>query len=133
MEDDAANTKASLAAYLRRISENTARDLHRARGRNRTEPLDETELLAGPNSDPLALLQGEMLAEALAVAFASLSGSDQQILAMRFNHGYSLQELADQLDITSNNAGQRAHRAEKRLLARLADVTRCGRVGRGHS
>jgi RNA polymerase sigma factor (sigma-70 family) len=133
MEDDAANTEASLAAYLYRICENTARDLCRGRGGNRGEPLDDTELLAGPDSDPLALLEGEALAEALAKAFASLSGSDQEILALRFNHGYSLQELAEELGITPNNAGQRAHRAEKRLLARLADVTRCGRTGRGRS
>ena len=130
MESDPANTEASLSAYLRRICENMARDLRRARGRNRTEPLEETELLAGPDSDPLALLEGEVLREALAEAFAQLSMSDQEILALRFNHGYSLQELAARLGITPNNAGQRAHRAEKRLLARLADVTRCGPEGR---
>ena len=133
MESDAANTEASLSGYLRRICENTSRDLRRARGRNRTEPLDETELLAGPDSDPLALLEGEMLREALAEALAHLSMSDQEILALRFNHGCSLQELAARLGITPNNAGQRAHRAEKRLLARLADVTRCGLEGRGRS
>lgn len=133
MEDDAANTDASLAAYLHRICENTARDLRRARGRNRTEPLDETDLPAGPASDPLAVLKGEMLADALEEALASLSESDQHILVLRFNHGYSLQEVAEQLGITPNNAGQRAHRAEKRLLAQLTDWVRCGRASRWYS
>lgn len=130
MESDPANTEASLSAYLRRICQNMAHDLRRARGRNRTEPLDQTELFAGPDSDPLALLEGELLREALAEAFAQLSLSDQEILALRFNHGCSLQELAARLGITPNNAGQRAHRAEKRLLAKLADVTGGGLEGR---
>jgi RNA polymerase sigma factor (sigma-70 family) len=133
MDDEAANSEANLAAYLHRICENTARDLRRARGRNRAEPLDENEFWAGPDSDPLALLEGQVLTEALAEAYFGLSAPDQQILALRFNHGYSLQQLAEQLGITPNNAGQRAHRAEKRLHARLADVTRCGRAGRGRT
>ena len=133
MEDDTANTEASLAAYLRTICENTARDLRRGRGRDRAEPLEDDWLLAGPDANPLAVLEGEALAEALAEAYAGLSASDQHVLWLRFSHDYTLQELAEQLGTNPNNAAQRAHRAEKRLHAQLQDVLRRGCAGQGQS
>jgi RNA polymerase sigma factor (sigma-70 family) len=132
MADDAANTEASLAGYLRRICVNTARDLNRGRDLARGDGQDVTELLAGPDSDPLAALEGERLAAALAQALARLSVADREILELRFNHGLSLQQLAEQLGVTANAAGQRAHRAEKRLLARLTEIMQGGQPARTH-
>lgn len=55
-------------------------------------------------------------------AMDGLDNGDRDILALHFFQGVGLQELADQMGITANNAGVRLHRAKENLKQRLKDM-----------
>ena len=100
-------TKGSLDAWLSGYARNVARSYWRgAYSRNQSEhPLDLAP-------DPLDPMSSDLAGSgALEVALNDLSSVDQELLIMRFNFGYSFDEIAEMADLTPVNARKRVSRA----------------------
>lgn len=88
--------------------------------RHRERPSEESAgLLGSPDSDlaePVLLPHGETieLRQLLRRALAELPPEERRALALRLE-GYSLQEIADRLGISANNAAVRLHRIRAKL------------------
>lgn len=122
MADDAANSEASLAGYLRRICVNEARDFCRAAQRNLANSDMSDDQRADVSTEPEAWTAGARMAEIVLDCFNELSEADQEILNLKLSEGLTLAEMGERLGIAANAAGQRVHRAEERLHSRIAGI-----------
>ena len=77
---------------------------------------------ASPDEEHLA---GQQIT-ALKTAMSTLKESDQEVLVLAGPYEFSLEEIALALDITSNAAGVRVHRARERLRAAFAKTIETG-------
>jgi RNA polymerase sigma factor (sigma-70 family) len=129
--EDSAHVKAYLLTAVRNLWRNQLRQ----RGRRRFVGADAADHLAsedlGPEEQALNLLDAALAR----VAFASLSRTSQQILSLRYIHGFGFVELAEQLGISPVAARQRAHRAREELIGACiehigaaSDTGACSRV-----
>ena len=110
--EDSAHVKAYLLTTVRNLWRNQLRQQSGRRlvGSEAAETLATTD--AGPEEMALTLLD-TALAKA---AFASLSTTSRQILALRYIEGLGFLELASLLGISAVAARQRAHRAREELI-----------------
>ncbi len=110
--EDPAHVKAYLLTTVRNLWKNQLRQQSRRRlvGADAAENLAATE--AGPEELALTLLDTALAG----AAFASLSPTSRQILALRYVDGLGFLELAKRLGITAVAARQRAHRAREELI-----------------
>ena len=101
--------------YLTVITKHTAYDMLRRKIRKPDryfiEELDETE--ADYSVEDAVLLKMDL--ETLGIMMKRLPEQEYDILFMNFSMGFSPTEIAEQLDISSNTARQRIHRAKQKL------------------
>lgn len=115
---------AALATWLHRITVNTAWTLRRRAARHEARPIDDTLVETGL-VDPAVSPEhaGEMIdvRSALRAAIARLSPGQRTVLVLRDVYGWSTEEVAEELRISSTTAKVRLHRARKRVRELLAE------------
>jgi RNA polymerase sigma-70 factor (ECF subfamily) len=104
--------RGSPRAWLFGIARNAALDELRRRGRQAelgSDPLDETSAADGVHDErgELRLLLGD--------ALKRLSGTERELIALKFFAGLSNQEIARVLGISESNAGTKLHRTVTKL------------------
>lgn len=75
---------------------------------------------ATPEASPLSAAQEAELAEALRQALASLPDDQAVAHCLRYQEGWTYEQIAQQLGVTTNNVGVLLNRARKRLRALLS-------------
>ena len=122
-------SKGSLASWIGTIARNRAISLYRKRRRDLPLPEDGTEA-DGP--DGTAELEQAMDVEQ---AISQLSGTDQQIIRMKYYGGMSIQEIAETLQIPYETVKKRHTRSIRQLrklllviliIAALLILAACG-------
>lgn len=107
-----------------------ARNVVRVRQRASRRATNFVDQLALAPANPQASADEEHLADqqirALKKALSTLKDSDQEVLVLAGPYEFSLEEIALALDITSNAAGVRVHRARERLRAAFAKSAATG-------
>ncbi|MDA8020874.1 MAG: sigma-70 family RNA polymerase sigma factor [Thermoanaerobaculia bacterium] len=125
--------RGALQSYMRRAILNKIRDQVR-KMRRRPEEDGTAGTIADPGASPIEQAIGRQSLERYEMALAQLSEVDRQAIIARFELGFSLREVALELDKPSEDA---ARMAVKRAVERLAkEMTRVdGRDGgrNGHS
>lgn len=99
-------------AWLKRLAVRTALMRRRARQRKREEPLESASPRAKPGIDPVDRMQAE-------AAVAGLPDSLRLVFVLKEIEGYSHDEIAALLGISSNASGARLSRAWARLRKEL--------------
>jgi RNA polymerase sigma factor (sigma-70 family) len=95
-------------SYLRRAAVNASLDLIRARQSARAVPLDDAAL-------PGAEQAGGELKDCLRRAFSSLSKRSAEIFALRHFEGFSNQQIAEELNMSSVLVAVTLHRTRRQL------------------
>lgn len=112
--------------WLIGVARNVVRGRQRAskRATNFVDQLsfDRVPASAGPDDEHIAELQVQSLKSAL----VTLKASDQEVLVLAGPYEFTLEEIALALDITTNAAGVRVHRARERLRHAFAKVEKEG-------
>jgi RNA polymerase sigma factor (sigma-70 family) len=123
--EDSAHVKAYLLTTVRNLWRNQLRQQSRRRlvGADAAEKLAATD--AGPEELALTLLDTALARS----AFASLSDTSRQVLALRYIDGLGFLELAELLGITAVAARQRAHRAREELIGACIEQTALSEAG----
>jgi RNA polymerase sigma factor (sigma-70 family) len=106
----------SLEGYVSRISRNVAVDWIRRTQRERksTGRVDMDRTSFGDNSPEALLIRSEELAR-LSRAIKQLSDLQQNIINLRFMHGYSLKEIATGMNVDYNTMRQAYYKAFVRI------------------
>jgi RNA polymerase sigma factor (sigma-70 family) len=117
--EDASHVKAYLLTTVRNLWRNQLRQKGRRRfvGAEAAENFAAQE--AGPEELALTVLDTALARE----AFASLSETSREVLALRYIDGLGFLELAELLGITAVAARQRAHRAREELIGACIEHT----------
>lgn len=100
------------------MTRNLCVDRIRERKRHPDIPVEEEFMAAGASeedADPLDQILTQERTEELVEAMRSLAARDQLLLDLRYDQGFSYQEIADELDMTVNNVKMRLYRAKKKL------------------
>jgi RNA polymerase sigma-70 factor, ECF subfamily len=116
----------SFRTWLLRIVANTAMTHLRRRGRfgDLADEADEIVRLADPSSR-----EGELDADELREALASLPDAQRVVLLMKDAYGFSCREIAAEMGITEGAVKVRLHRARRRLKDALYGPGVHGDVG----
>ncbi|HEX2767448.1 MAG TPA: RNA polymerase sigma factor [Candidatus Limnocylindria bacterium] len=109
---------ASFRAWLFRIAHNQLANALRARGRQRTAPLDADPLPA-TGADPLAWVTRDEEARRVRRALDGLAEDRRQVLVLRFVDGLSAKEIGDVLGRSAGAVRVLQHRALRDLAERL--------------
>ena len=112
---------ASLSGWLYRIAANLAADYHRARRRRPETSLDEHEMTAGSDPDPLAVIEKREAAGRLAQAMEGLTEEQRIVVVGKFGEGMSNRQVAEWLGKSEGAVEALQHRA-LRALGRLLGV-----------
>jgi RNA polymerase sigma factor (sigma-70 family) len=111
------NEEHSLEAFLRQVSINKLRDLERKAQRQLPEggdPFDIVDDGDSVGSNPLDMAERERIRRAFEECFGRLQSRDCTNLIMWYE-GHKDAEIAEQLNMTANNAAQRRHQALPKL------------------
>jgi RNA polymerase sigma-70 factor (ECF subfamily) len=114
---------ANIRAYLLTAVRNLWRNQLRQQGRRRFVGADAANYLPSSDLGPEERALNVLDAALARVAFLSLSGTSQEILALRYVQGLAFSELAAQLGISQVAARQRAHRAREELIGACIEQT----------
>lgn len=109
-------TKASFRTWMYRIATNAIVDYYRIH-RNENKPsvvdLEETAHLASDSPSPHDLVLADDQKAMVQKCLAELKADHQKVLHLKYIEGFGNQEIAEILDISSNNVGVLLHRALK--------------------
>lgn len=95
-------------AFLTVITEHAAIDLYRKLKREQALSYEEAaSYIAAPATSSCE--------HTIYAAIKKLPKHFQIVLTLRYSHGYSMEEIADMLDLTPDNVRQRISRAKRRL------------------
>lgn len=119
--------RGALQGYMRRAILNKIRDQVRKVGR-RPEDCGTVGGLADPGASPIEKVIGRESLRRYEMALSRLSEVDRQAIIARFELGFSLREVALELDKPSEDA---ARMAVKRAVERLAKLMAKGARGDG--
>ena len=114
---------AHIKAYLFTSVRNAWRNQLRQQGRRRFVSSEGAELIAGTEATPEEQALNLLDASLARAAFASLSGTSQNVLTLRYVDGLNYAELAGHLRISTVAARQRAHRAREELIGACIEQT----------
>ncbi|MBN2623918.1 MAG: sigma-70 family RNA polymerase sigma factor, partial [Acidimicrobiales bacterium] len=107
----------SFGGWVRRIARNRA--LNRLDRDRRATPAggsaDATPDRAAPEVDMTAAFGERDQRELVLAAASALGERDASLLDLHLRHGFGAQEIAEELDVTANNAHQLLHRLKRRL------------------
>jgi RNA polymerase sigma factor (sigma-70 family) len=108
----------ALRAWLFRIAHNRALDYLRRYERRMSEPFDpDTDEFIDPTSDPQTLLPREQAVTLAVVRFAELAPTQRSCVILKDVLDYSLEEIAEALEISVAAVKAALHRGRTRLLA----------------
>jgi RNA polymerase sigma-70 factor (ECF subfamily) len=110
---------ATFRSWLFRIAHNQLANALRARGRDRTAPLDLLPEPGASHHDPARLAGMADDARRLRAAVARLSGDRRQVIVLRFVDGLSTAEIGDVLGRSAGAVRVLQHRALRDLAAAL--------------
>ena len=115
---------AAFSTWLYRITVNTAWTHRGRQKRHRHADIDDVPAIADETRrhNPGHLDETLHLPEALGEALNSLSAEQRMVVVLKDVEGWSHNEIAELLDITTGAAKVRLHRARRRLRTLLADV-----------
>ncbi len=107
------NEVSNWSALLTKIA--TAKAIDRLRARCRERMTQDSVEIADANRGPVAVAEGRELAERLREAVIKLPDSMAQVFCLRVMEEMSYEEIARQLDLTTNAVGVLLNKARKRL------------------
>jgi RNA polymerase sigma-70 factor (ECF subfamily) len=112
---------AQFATWLHRLTVNTCRDVADRQRRRRWEPLIEDRRVAADGDPARAAALSELRAE-LGTCLAGISEAQAQVVVLKDAFELSFDEVSSATDLPVGTAKCYAHRARKRLRARLAKL-----------
>jgi RNA polymerase sigma-70 factor (ECF subfamily) len=110
---------ATFRSWLFRIAHNQLANALRARGRDRTAPLDAMPEPGASHQDPARLAGLADDARRLRAAVGRLSEDRRQVIVLRFVDGLSTKEIGDVLERSAGAVRVLQHRALRDLAAAL--------------
>ena len=110
---------ATFRSWLFRIAHNQLANALRARGRDRTAPLDAMPEPGASHQDPARLAGMADDARRLRAAVGRLSEDRRQVIVLRFVDGLSTKEIGDVLERSAGAVRVLQHRALRDLAAAL--------------
>jgi RNA polymerase sigma-70 factor, ECF subfamily len=110
---------ATFRSWLFRIAHNQLANALRARGRDRTSPLDALPEPGASHQDPARLAGMADDARRLRAAVGRLSEDRRQVVVLRFVDGLSTKEIGDVLERSAGAVRVLQHRALRDLAAAL--------------
>lgn len=110
---------ATFRSWLFRIAHNQLANALRARGRDRTAPLDRLPEPSASHEDPARLAGMADDARRLRTAVGRLSEDRRQVIVLRFVDGLSTKEIGDVLGRSAGAVRVLQHRALRDLAATL--------------
>ena len=110
--------KATLSTWIYTITHNTVCNYYREQSR-RARSLDENALCSDTDDGVVAEIDNEILKESLAIALASLSEREQDIIVLYYYHEIPLQDIAIKMGITYTNAKFIKHTAINKLKCKM--------------
>ena len=113
--------EAQFATWLHRLTVNTCRDVADRQRRRRWEPLVEDRRVAADGDPARAAALSELRAE-LGTCLAGISEAQAQVVVLKDAFELSFDEVSSATDMPVGTAKCYAHRARKRLRARLAKL-----------
>jgi RNA polymerase sigma-70 factor (ECF subfamily) len=113
--------EAQFATWLHRLTVNTCRDVSDRQRRRRWEPLVEDRRVAADGDPARAAALSELRAE-LGTCLAGISEAQAQVVVLKDAFELSFDEVSSATDMPVGTAKCYAHRARKRLRARLAKL-----------
>jgi RNA polymerase sigma-70 factor (TIGR02952 family) len=107
--------KAALSTWVFRIARNTLIDHFRARGREKTVPLDEAfdRPVNGKSPEQTIIEQEE--SQLLRACISKLSTHEQEIISLKFSSEMTNRQIADMLGLTESNVGVILYRTVRKL------------------
>ncbi|HRX83943.1 MAG TPA: sigma-70 family RNA polymerase sigma factor [Phycisphaerae bacterium] len=109
------------AAWLFKVCRNAALSVRRKEKRVQPLTLDIADRQLAGDASPLADVErGDETARVLALV-ADLPERQQEVVRLRFHAGLSYRQIAEVLDITTNNVGVMLHHALTRLRRQLCE------------
>ena len=106
--------KATLSTWIYTITHNTVCNYYREQSRCALS-LDENALCSDTDDGVVAEIDNEILKESLAIALASLSEREQDIIVLYYYHEIPLRDIAIKMGITYTNAKFIKHNAIAKL------------------
>jgi RNA polymerase sigma-70 factor (ECF subfamily) len=107
---------AQFSTWLYRITANTSASMTQRRSRQRTDALDDTEVVDNrPSVNPEAFSEATALQERLSAAVAQLPPKLRAVVVLKDVYDLSHEDIAEELGISEAAAKVRLHRARKRL------------------
>jgi len=107
--------EAALDSWIHRIALNSAIDLIRRRKTRAEDDRDVDTLFAAPSSSPDSDYTQEALGKDLAVALQRLTAMERQAFLLKHIEGWKLDEIAESLQVNSNNVKHALFRAIRKL------------------
>lgn len=119
---------AAIGTWLYRICANCSATFLKKRSRQRHDVLDETAVVTddAPENDPVLRAEASVARHDIESAIRQLPDRLRSVVVLRDVYDLSHNEIAEQLDITESAAKVRLHRARRKLVALLEDVTDAG-------
>jgi RNA polymerase sigma-70 factor (ECF subfamily) len=111
--------EAALDSWIHRIALNSAIDLTRRRKRRAEDELEEDAYEAPPVAAPEVEYSQQALGKDLAVALHRLTHMERQAFVLKHIEGWRLDEIAESLQVNTNNVKHALFRAIRKLRVDL--------------
>ena len=112
--------KATLSTWIYTITHNTVCNYYREQSRSALS-LDENALCSDTD-DVMAEIENEILKEKLAIALASLTEREQDVIVLYYYHEIPLWDIAIKMGITYTNAKFIKHQAINKLKCKMKEI-----------
>ena len=108
-----------LGLWIHRIAKNHCLDYLKQRKTQHTMDIDETEEIGIEDTDMEAILEKEETFSKMEKAIEYLSVEEQELIRLKYNEGYSVQDLQDKYHLNKSAVKMRLARTRQKLAAMM--------------